>query len=46
MSSNPQVEPYGTWESPISPDLISGSNVSFSELHVNVGDMANLNESY
>ncbi|KAJ5662368.1 uncharacterized protein N7477_009984 [Penicillium maclennaniae] len=34
MSPQPQVAPYGTWSSPISVDLVSGSIVSFSELHV------------
>ena len=40
MSSQPQVAPYGTWSSPISVDLVSGSSVSFFELHVNVSQLA------
>ncbi|KAG0649649.1 Dipeptidyl aminopeptidase BIII [Hyphodiscus hymeniophilus] len=33
MAFKPQVEPYGTWESPISADLVSGKSVSFAEVH-------------
>jgi hypothetical protein len=36
MAFEKKVAPYGTWDSPISMDLISGSSNSFSEVHVHV----------
>jgi hypothetical protein len=36
MSSEPKVAPYGTWESQITTELVSGTTNMFNEVHVNV----------
>jgi hypothetical protein len=38
MSSEPKVAPYGTWESQITTELVSGSTNMFNEVHVNVSN--------
>jgi hypothetical protein len=37
MASEPIIAPYGDWESPITPDIVSGSSLGFKEVHVHVG---------
>jgi hypothetical protein len=32
--------PYGTWSSPITTEIVSGSTLTFSEVHTNVGSPA------
>lgn len=36
MSSAKKIAPYGTWTSPITTEIVSGSSLSFNEVHVNV----------
>ncbi|KAH8585752.1 Alpha/Beta hydrolase protein [Bisporella sp. PMI_857] len=38
MAPEKEVAPYGTWTSPITSHLISGSSNSFSEVHVHPGN--------
>ena len=36
MTTAKKIAPYGTWDSQITVDLISGANNLFNEVHVNV----------
>jgi hypothetical protein len=36
MSTQPTVAPYGEWVSPITAELVAGSNNVFNEVHVDV----------
>jgi len=36
MSSQKKVAAYGTWASPISTNIVAGSNLSFAEVHTDV----------
>lgn len=33
-----KTAPYGTWSSPITTEIVSGSTLTFSEVHTNVSD--------
>lgn len=36
MAPEKKLAPYGTWDSPITPEIVSGSSLTFKEVHVNV----------
>lgn len=40
MPSAKKTAPYGTWSSPITTEIVSGSTLTFSEVHTNVGNPA------
>lgn len=39
MSSEAKTAPYGEWQSPITAELVSGSNNTFNEVHVDVREI-------